>query len=219
MADFNYWFSLFSGTGRGARSNDDGHIMVMTRGQWNFMGRTLKFQGSDTNYQKNAAGIIAVAAVTNQSPYTRFSTAGGGELSGFDDGTSSQYRVNQWMEETAFMYRGFSWQQEFHWKQIKDYVNKRETILIGNYAQLGYFFHYLIPVIPKELEIAFRHAYYIPDTAIDNNKQQEFTLAGNWFFYGHTNKLTMEVAYFNYVNSELDMRDTSRFRLQWDVSI
>ncbi len=219
VADFNYWFSLFSGTGRGAKTNDNDNIMIMFRGQWNFMGRELKFQGSDTKYHKDAAGILAFGAVTNQSPYTRFSTAGGGQLPGFEEGEPGQYRVNQCLEETAFMYRGFSWQQELHWKQIKDYVNAETTVLIGTYLQAGYFFHYLMPEIPKELEIAFRYAYYVPDIDIENNNQEEFSLAGNWFFHGHANKLTMEVAYFNFQDATLAEYDSFRFRLQWDVSI
>jgi phosphate-selective porin len=219
LADFNYWTSFFSGTGRGARTNDNDNIMIMFRGQWNFLGRQLKFQGSDTKFHKNPAGIIAFAAVTNQSPYTRFSTAGGGQLPGFEDGEPGQYRINQWLEETAYMYRGFSWQQEFHWKKIKDYKNETETILIGNYFQLGYFFHYMVPKFPKDLEIAFRHAFYIPNINIDNNRQQEFSLAGNWFFNDHANKLTMEVAYFNFQDATLAIYDSFRFRLQWDISI
>jgi len=41
-------------------------------------------------------------------------------LEGYEDGQPGQYRVNQANMETAFMYKGFSWQSEVHWKQIID---------------------------------------------------------------------------------------------------
>ena len=51
----------------------------------------------------------------------------------------------------------------------------------------------------------------------DADNRQEFTLAANWFFHGHLNKLTAEISHLDY---ELDgvVRDGTRFRLQWDVS-
>lgn len=108
-ADFNYWASLFNGTGRGAKENDDRHMMFMLRVQWNFLGRELSFTGSDLAYHDRGAALLALAAVTNQSPYTRFSQAGGGQLPGFEESEPGQYRVNQWMAETALQYRGISW--------------------------------------------------------------------------------------------------------------
>ena len=123
LLDVNYWVSVLMGTGRGATSNDDEYLMYMSRVQWNFTGVPLQFSGSDTDYHEKFTAILALGAVTNRSPYTRFSQAGGGQLVGFEEGVAGQYRVNQWMEETAGMYKGFSWQQEFHWKRIKDKVN------------------------------------------------------------------------------------------------
>jgi hypothetical protein len=111
LIDFNYWAGVFMGTGRGSKENDDANLMYMLRTQWNFFGRPIKFSGSDLDYHEDATGIIALAAVTNRSPYISFSQAGGGELPGFEPGEPGQYRVNQCLLETALMYRGFSWQQ------------------------------------------------------------------------------------------------------------
>jgi hypothetical protein len=219
IANFNYWASVFTGTGRGAGGNDDAYPMFMLRGQWNFLGRELAFSGSDLKYHRRGAGLLALAAVTNQSPYTRFSQDGGGQLEGFADGEPGQYRVNQWMGETAFKYRGFAWQQELHWKNIDDRKNKTLTTLIGNYIQFGYFFHYAWSAIPKPLEIGFRHAFYDPDVDTWNDLQQEFALVANWFFKGHLNKLTAELTYFYYQYPVLGNQDMYRFRLQWDISI
>ena len=47
LSDFNYWISVFNGTGRGSKKNDDKHLMYMARLQWNIFGRELKFSGSD----------------------------------------------------------------------------------------------------------------------------------------------------------------------------
>ena len=219
LADFNYWVAVFTGMGRGAGANDDDNMMYMARAQWNFLGRELKFSGSDIPYSEEAAGLIALAAVTNRSPYTRFSTAGGGQLEGFEDGEPGQYRVNQWMVETDFKYKGFSWQQEYHWKEINDRINESVTTLTGNYMQFGYFFHYLLEGIPKQLELAFRHAFYKPDMDNPDNAEHEYSFAANWFFKGHLNKLTAEISYFESRELSENRVDGIRFRIQWDISI
>jgi phosphate-selective porin len=218
-ADVSYWASVFTGTGRGARANDDEHMMWMGRLQWNPFGRVLAFTGSDIARREKAEGLVAFAAVTNRSPYTRFSQDGGGQLPGFNEGQPGQYRVNQLLGETAFMVRGFSWQQEFHWKRINDLVNAAAATLIGNYAQLGYFFHEAIPAVPRQLEVAVRHAFLNPDTDVANDLQQEFSLVANWFFRGHLNKLTAEASLFAFGEAVDDREDEWRLRLQWDVSM
>ena len=140
------------------------------------MKQPLKFSGSDLAYHEKVAGLVALAAVTNRSPYTSFSQTGGGELPGFEAGEAGQYRVNQGLFETAFKYRGFSWQQELHWKEINDITYNTVTILRGNYIQFGYFFHYLWVAIPKPLEIALRHSIYDPDKDVKEILHQEVSL-------------------------------------------
>jgi phosphate-selective porin OprO and OprP len=124
LLDFNYWMAALTGTGRGNRENDDNHVMYFGRAQWNFLGRELEFEGGDLEIHEKPAAIIAVAVVTHRSPYTRFSQSGGGSLEGFENGQAGQYRVNQVNIETAFMYKGFSWQSELHRKEI---INKLIT--------------------------------------------------------------------------------------------
>jgi phosphate-selective porin len=218
LLDFNYWVSVFTGTGRGARDNDDSRLMYMARLQWNMFGRPVPFSGSDWEYHEDPAGVLVFAAVTNRSPYTRFSTSGGGQLEGFAAGAPGQYRVNQWLQETAFKYRGFAWQQAFHWKQVEDKVNVTTRTLIGTYFQAGYFFNYLWPAFPKPLELAGRMAFYNPDRDLEGDLQREYSLAANWFFNGHLNKLTADVTYFSYDFPGLGGRNEWRLRIQWDVS-
>jgi len=217
-ADLSYWASVFTGTGRGTKGNDDEYPMWMGRLQWNTFGRVLAFTGSDIARREKPEGSIAVAAVTNQSPYTRFSQAGGGQLEGFEPGVPGQYRVNQWMAETTFMFQGFAWQQEFHWKRIHDNVNATVTTLIGNYAQAGYFFHGLLPWVPRQLELAIRHAVYDPRLGEVDDLQHELSFDLNWFFHGHLNKLTAEASRFAFGETDTTREDGWRFRLQWDVS-
>jgi len=218
VADFNYWVSVLTGDGRGATTSDDKNLMYVTRVQWNFTGIELGMEGSDTEYHEKGAGTIALAGVTNQSPYTRFSQAGGGSLEGFEDGAPGQYRVNQWMIETAYMYRGFSWQNEIHHKEIRDVINVSSTTLTGSYWQAGYFFHNLWNKIPKPLEVALRYAIYRPDVDIPANRQQEYGVALNWFFKEHLNKLTAEITWFEFQEEGLREAEGARFRIQWDIS-
>ena len=48
-----------------------------------------------------------------------------------------------------------------------------------------------------------RNALYQPNTEARQNEEKETSVALNWFFNGHKNKLTFETSYFNYVKSIL----------------
>jgi phosphate-selective porin len=219
LADFSYWAGVFMGTGRGAAANDDEEMMFTGRLQWNVLGREVPWHGSDLEHHEKPVALISLGGVTNQSPYTRFSQGGGGQLEGFDQGSPGQYRVKQYMVETALMVKGLSWQQEFHWKEINDRKNGTITTLIGNYVQIGYFFHYWLQWIPQPLEIAVRYDVYDPDMRLEGLLQRELSLAGNWFFKDHLNKLTAEFSHINFQENLGSQRDGWRFRLQWDVSL
>ncbi len=217
-ANFNYWVSVLTGMGRGSRTNDDEHLMYVARLQWNPLGREVEMSGSDEERTEKPALLIAVAGVTNRSMYTRFSQAGGGSLEGYPGTAAGQYRVNQAMIETAFKYKGFSWQHETHFKEINDKILNTTTNLTGSYYQAGYFFNEVIPSIPKDLELAFRYAVYRPDNSQPNNRQQEYSTALNYFFSGHKNKLTMEYAIVAFQQDVVNQAARNRFRLQWDIS-
>jgi phosphate-selective porin len=217
-ADISYWVSVLSGNGRGANVSQESALMYVGRLQWNFTGRLLEMTGSDTEYTQQGKGLVALAAATNRSPYTRFSQAGGGELELFENIDSTSYQVNQWMIETAYMYRGFSWQSEWHYKHVNDLHSGNTARLQGSYWQAGYFPHYIWRKIPKPLEVAFRYAGYRPNVEIPANLQQEYTLALNWFFKEHLNKLTAELTWIEFEDQFLRQADDLRLRLQWEIS-
>ena len=131
------------------------------------------------------------------------------------------------MQEFAFKWQGFSIQQEGHWKQVVDRSldqsdPRNDSNFWGLYAQTGYFFHEAFPVVPEELELAFRYAIVRePNKTVltKKNTRQEFTAAANWFFAGHNNKLTLDYSHLT-LDDDVLSRNVSddRVRLQWDVS-
>ncbi|MBT8446363.1 MAG: porin [Gammaproteobacteria bacterium] len=224
-ADMRYYAGVFTGEGRGV-SNDDDDLMYMGRLQWNFLGRDLAWKQTDVEYTDQPTGSLAFAAATNTGRCTRWSSSGCGNLDGFarpGDAVPGQFEVDQMVQEFAFKYRGLSIQEEFHWKTVEDNVLGTESDLTGAYAQAGYFFHNLIPAVPAPLELAFRYAFVDEPNRADRsreNNREEYTLAANWFFAGHRNKLTFDVSHLTLEDSVLN-RDVNdqRVRLQWDISL
>lgn len=214
--DTSYWFGWLSGAGRGGDTSEaDG--LWLARAQWNFHGRVLGFSQSAIARPEEPAGSVAIAAVTGNSGFTAFSSAGGGQLPGFNDGASDQYRIEQLMLETAYQHGGFSWQQELHWKSIDDRLSGETRRLYGGYAQAGMFFSEVFESFPEPLELAIRYARVDPDNSRSGDTEKEYTLGSNWFFKGHRNKLTLDISHV--VRRQAPETDTSnRVRLQWDWS-
>ncbi len=223
-ADMRYFIGAFNGEGRGVK-NDDSDMMYMGRLQWNFMGRDLKFRQSDVEYTKQPTGSLAFAGATTIGKCTRWSSSGCGNLDGFarvGDAEEGQFKVQQMVQEAAFKWRGFALQQEFHWKRVSDRVNNTESDLKGSYAQIGYFFHDLIPIIPENLEVAFRYAFVDEPNATNialTNNREEFTGAINYFINGHNNKLTLDFSHLTLEDAFLAKNVADqRVRFQWDIS-
>jgi len=214
--DSSYWLEALSGQGRGGEW-ESGDILYLARYQWNVLGRVLPFSQSDLKRRDPAAASIALAGVYGETPYTRFSSSGGGQLPGYKPGNDGEYRLHQALLETAFHFKGFAWQQELHWKEIEDRNAKTTRTLRGGYVQLGYFFHELWPVIPAPLELAGRAALVEPDTSLDSNLQQEWTLGANWFFNGHRNKITTDISQI-ILDAPDGEKSEIRLQFQWDVS-
>lgn len=223
-ADMRYYLGAYTGEGRGVQNNDD-ELMWAGRLQWNFLGRDLAWKQTDVEFTEQPTGSLAFAAMTNEGSCTRWSSSGCGNLDGFARPAATapgQFKIDQYLQELAFKWRGFSFQQEYHWKEVEDRAAGSKHDLEGAYAQAGYFPHRLFPSVPKPLEIAFRYAFVDEPNEVDRqleNTREEFTLGANWFFAGHNNKLTMDFSHLK-LEDEYFRRDISdnRFRFQWDVS-
>ncbi|MFK7740413.1 MAG: porin [Planctomycetota bacterium] len=228
-ADLRYYAGAFTGEGRGV-ANDDRNLMYVTRLQWNFLGRDLPLRQTDVERTETPTGSFAIGGASHTGRATRWSSSGGGNLDGFDstsNAANAQHRIHQAVAEFAFKYRGFSTQNECHWKSITDKslaygAAGRESDLYGLYSQFGYFFHETFETFPEELELAARYAWVREPNemvrAIDNERQ-EFTIAANWFIAGHNNKITLDYSYLTLDDNVLGSdKSGNRVRLQWDIS-
>lgn len=217
-ADLSYYAGVFTGEGRGVR-NDDESLMYAGRLQWNLLGRVLKLRQSDVEFSEKPLASLSFSAMSNSGKCTRWSSSGCGNLDGFASASSTSnpgYDVTAWAQGSAYKYRGFSWQQEYHHKTVEDKQTGKEYDLTGGYAQAGYF------LIPKTLDVAMRYASVKEPNKTDldkENHREEYTLGTNWYFAGHNNKLTADYSYLTLddANANQEVSD-NRFRIQWDVS-
>ena len=214
--DVSYWTGWISGAGRGG-DRDLAEGLWLARAQWNYGGRVLAFSQSALGWPDQPEASIAIATVSGKSGFTSFSSSGGGQLPGFEDGDSDRYRIEQWVFETAYQYRGFSWQQELHMKEIGDRVDGMTTRLVGGYAQAGIFPAAYAEEAPAPLEFAVRYSYVDPDDGVTGDAEREYTFGANWFFSGHRSKLTLDVSHLTQtVNNHQEK--SNRIRFQWDWS-
>lgn len=228
-ADMRYWAGVYTGEGRGVQ-NDDNNLMTMARLQWNMFGRELKWRQTDVEFTEKPTGSLSIATAQNTGNCTRWSSSGCGNLDGFisprtlSGDETDRYDIRQWQQGSAFKYRGFSYQQEYHRKMIDDNKTGQSYDMTGGYVQAGYFFHHLMPAVPEELELAARYAYVKEpnrNNLDDDNKRKEFTVAANWFMAGHNNKITVDYSHLSIDDPDRTIgqdEDEDRFRVQWDIS-
>jgi hypothetical protein len=216
--DSSYWAGVYKGAGRAGRSDDDDTPMLMGRWQWNYNRRVLPFSASDITRTQKPTGALSIAGASNRSPFTRYSTAGGGQLTGFEDTEDGDFDLRQGMAEYAFMYQGFSVQTEYHLKRVRDREIHENYRLRGFYIDSGYFFGELFEWVPHPLELAVRWSRVESDETAVQPRKGEGAMGVNWFFNGHRNKLTFDVTRF-YEESPTEKGWFWGYRLQWDVSI
>ncbi len=212
--DSRIWIQALSGVGLNRSAERDSGLLL-GRWQWNPDGEPLPFSGSDLSRRRERVSSVALAFVTGDTPCTRFSSEGCGQLPGFEDGS---YELGQVMLESAFQWRGVSWEQELHFKRIRDEDSGEVTRLIGGYAQLGSFLNEWWPAFPAPLEIAGRVAMVDPDLGRADDLSRELTLGANWFFEGHRNKLSADISWLK-DEVQFPGGQQTRLRLQWEVSL
>ncbi len=211
--DSRVWVQALSGLGLN-RATERNNGLLMLRWQWNPDGQELPFSGSDLARRAERVRSLALAYVSGDSRCTRFSSDGCGQLPGFSDG---DYDLEQLMLETAVQHRGLSWEQELHYKRIRDERTGEVTRLLGGYAQLGSFLNEWWPAVPAPLELAARLAIVDPDTDRSGDTNRELTLAANWFFSGHRNKVSLDLSWLE--DDDILQGDQTRLRLQWELSL
>ncbi len=215
-----YNIGVFTGAGINQTHNDDKNMLYMGRIQWNFLGRDVPFSQSDVEYTQLPIGSIAFAGAHNIADRFVFPTSTrAAALAGLPvlDG---RFEISQGVQEFAFKWNGLSIQEEFHVKKVIDRSRSSHGTSYGAYAQVGYFPHALIDAIPRPLEFAYRYAYVDPGEGLmgvilGNGVRREHTVAANWFFAGHRNKLTVD---YSHLTQEGGFTPIDRVRLQWDVS-
>lgn len=212
--DSSIWVEYLSARGRGAGYDGDSGFW-MARWQWNPQGKELAFSQSDLKRSNELISSVAVAAVHGDTPFTRFSGSGGGQLPGYRAG---DYRLTQVVFETAAHYRGWSWQQELHLKDIENRSTGKKDTLVGGYAQIGTFPAEYCPWVPDPLEFVIRYSLVDPETSISGNNQTEWTFGANWYFDGHRNKLNADVSLLDIDDPVAGDDSEVRFRLQWERS-
>lgn len=220
--DLNYSFDVFNGTGREG-DNENDKFMYVARVQSNFLGEQISSAMGDLKISLKPAAHVGIAASTNESRYTRFSTSNPTQVNDLAEHTESDgYKLEQWLVDAAYRYQGFSFQAEYHNKDITDQYNENFTgtiNLTGYYVQAGFFPQTLMKDMPKPLELAARYSTVDPDTSISDNDQREYLVAANWFFDGHRSKVSADIG--NYEIDDALTGETSsenRVRMQYDVS-
>lgn len=175
----------------------------------------MKFAEGDLAFHERPAAAIAIGGVHNRSPYTRFSSSGGGSLPGY---TQGDYTVSQGMVELDLQYMGISLQSEAHLKHIHDHELSDDSLLGGVYAQAGWLPGGLVTPIPRSLEVAYRFAVVDPNLDAGGDLLFEHTAGLGWYFSGHRNKLQADATWFE--AHDPNARDTEfRARLQWEISL
>ena len=210
--------SVNKGNGRGGIDRRSGDPMYVARWNWQFLGEELSFSQSDLKFRDTPASSVSFAASRVRGPFTRFSSSGGGQLDGFEEGGDRRYTLQQYLQEFAWHYNGMSIQQEFHIKDIEDHEAGTESDLYGGYVQFGKLWEKNWFDRQLAVEGAFRVARVTWDTVDPGRVQDEITLVTNLFLNGHNNKLSAEISDVR-LDSDLTGKDKdTRFRLQWDVS-
>jgi len=217
IADSVVTLGVFEGDGRnpGPRGGDP---MIMVRWQWQMLGENVPFTQSDWEFTQRAALSLSLAGARVRGPYTRYSTSGGGQLSGFESGGVERYTLEQWQQGFAWKWNGWSAQQEYHEKHIQDHETGRRSMLRGGYAQIGKAWAVRGVERRLPLELAFRYARVDWENTPQDRDQKEYSMVGNLFLRGHDSKFSMELSRVALTEQDRGSDAETRVRLQWDVS-
>lgn len=195
----------------------------------------LDYSQSDVEYHERPAASVAFGAATNISGCTAYETDRescrnlptarvDGVQFAYPRDAAGQYKLQQAFAEFRLKWRGVYLKHESHFKRVIDRsvvqgARGHTTDLRGGLSQIGYFPHHGWALMPSPLELAVRYAFVDPARTVVGNLQTETSGVVNWFFFGHSNKASMEVSRLTVADpSTLATAAEFRFRAQWDVS-
>lgn len=219
IANFSYYASVHTGMGSMATYNDDDKFMYIGRVQWNFLGQDIDIydDGGDLKGNKNPIASIGFAALTNTSSFNRFDSGQGGVLlDGYTTSLPGEYRINQYLQDFVFKFKGISILQEYHYKIVDDLAQGSRREMASIFAQAGIFPGYFAQALPEKLQLVFRYAHLKPHLNVPQF-QNEHTLGLNWYFNGFNNRLQADFSVIDMALADGTV-SASRFRLQWDVT-
>jgi hypothetical protein len=187
-------------------------LMLAARLQWNLLGRPGYGEG-DLVYSESPQWAIGGGYAFNPAINTSSNSSFVGtdlanlnirrQLAAFGNARQLGWGLvdySTWAADSVFKYRGFSLQGEFYFKNVirhdKALPCLRATTgndpslgcaafapgFLGNahgwYVQSGYY------LIPRQVELAVRYAYWDPDTRAADDLVHEFDASLNWFLNG-----------------------------------
>ncbi|WP_455244895.1 porin [Petrachloros mirabilis] len=191
---------------------DVNELMYTARLNWNVLGRPGYGEG-DLAYSETPQFALGGGVAYNPSVNTSSNSSYIGTdlanlnfrraLATFGNGRQLGWGTVDfftWTVDSIFKYRGFSLQGEYYFKNINRHDKGLPCMqpvanndpatgcvafapgLLGNatgfYVQSGYY------LIPRQLEIAARYAYWDPDTHSGGDIINEFDASLNWFLNG-----------------------------------
>ena len=220
-ANVTYYLSAHTGAGAHSSKNDDDKFMYIGRLEWNILGGGIPIgeDDADLDLSTNPVATIGAAASSNSSAFNRFDSGKGGVLlDGYTTYLPGQYQTAQYLQDFAFNYKGLSVMQEYHFKQVEDVAANTTQQMRGFIAQTGFFPSVLMQNLPEELQLIFKYAWLDADVDTPLNTNNEYTAGVNWYFSGDfNNRLQADFSLIDMALTDGNV-DTSRFRLQWDVT-
>lgn len=192
--------------------DDINQLMYTARLNWNILGRPGYGEG-DLAYSESPQLAVGGGVAYNPSVNTSSNSSFIGtdlanlnfrrQLAAFGNGRQLGWGTVDfftWTVDSVFKYRGLSLQGEYYFKNINRHdkgvpcmqpvANNDPATgclafapgLLGNstgfYVQSGYY------LIPRQLEVAARYAYWDPDTHSSNDIINEIDASLNWFLNG-----------------------------------
>ena len=197
-----YRVGIFNGSGAN-QSNQDKDLMYVGRLTFTPFGPVPYSQGSlnQTSTPRLAIGV-GTAYLPALEPGERKTLAG---KLGDSKILPVESDVTQVTADLAFLYRGFSLEGGYHFRNIDPKVKTKFKSVDANgfFIQAGYF------IIPEHLEFAARYSFVDPDNPASSgkNNKKEVTIGPSYYLFGHRLKVQGNYTYRTTETSNKELDD------------